>query len=164
MRIPTFFRRYSVWIVSSLIGIVAIWAVSQQSDVVLSIEKVMNKEEIHETGIDSLKPAQRAALDAWLNRYTKRVIRTVRKVDSAAAVGSRSSCEPAIESSISGDFNGWDGETVFKLSNGQIWEQAEMDMMSSYSYMPDITIYSTSGGCRMKVEDEDETILVKRIR
>src|SRR6202044_232769 len=35
------------------------------------------------------------------------------------------SCAPAIESSISGEFHGWDGETIFKLDNGQIWQQAE---------------------------------------
>ena len=73
-------------------------------------------------------------------------------------------CSPAIESTISGDFKGWDGETIFKLDNGQIWEQAEYDYMYSYSYRPDVTIYETRAGCRMKVEDEEETILVKRIK
>ena len=33
----------------------------------------------------------------------------------------------AIETEIEGDFNGWDGETIFKLANGQIWQQAEYD-------------------------------------
>ncbi len=26
-------------------------------------------------------------------------------------------------SRISGDFSGWDGETVFRLENGQVWRQ-----------------------------------------
>jgi hypothetical protein len=34
----------------------------------------------------------------------------------------------------------------------------------SDEWIPDVTIYQTSAGCRMKVEDESETILVKRIR
>jgi hypothetical protein len=76
----------------------------------------------------------------------------------------RSSCTPAIEASISGEFHGWDGETIFKLDNGQIWQQAEYDYEYDYQYNPDVTIYSTSAGCKMKVEDEDETILVKRIK
>ena len=75
-----------------------------------------------------------------------------------------SGCSPAIETTISGDFNGWDGETIFKLDNGQIWQQAEYDYTYSYSYRPDVTIYAVSGGCRMKVEDEDETIMVKRVK
>jgi hypothetical protein len=73
-------------------------------------------------------------------------------------------CAPAIESTISGDFNGWEGETIFKLDNGQIWEQAEYSYMYSYQYRPDVTIYQTASGCRLKVEDEDETILVRKLR
>ena len=75
-----------------------------------------------------------------------------------------SSCAPTIESAISGDFEGRSGETIFKLDNGQIWQQAEYDYEYSYDYNPDVTIYETTAGCRMKVEGEDETILVKRIR
>ena len=76
----------------------------------------------------------------------------------------RSGCSPAIESSISGEFHGWDGETVFKLDNDQIWQQAEYDYEYEYEYHPDVTIYETSGGCKMKVEDMEETIFVKRIK
>ena len=76
----------------------------------------------------------------------------------------RTSCTPAVESSISGDVEGWDGETIFKLDNGQIWQQAVYDYTYFYEYYPDITIYQTSQGCRMKVEDEDETVVVKRIK
>jgi hypothetical protein len=81
-----------------------------------------------------------------------------------SAPSSQGPCVPAIESSISGEFHGWDGDTIFKLDNGQIWEQAEYEYTYSYSYHPDVTIYQTSSGCRMKVEDENETLIVKRIK
>jgi hypothetical protein len=73
-------------------------------------------------------------------------------------------CVPAIESAITGEVHGWDGETIFKLDNGQIWQQAEYDYTYFYEYHPDVTIYQTRSGCRMKVEDEEETIIVKRIK
>jgi hypothetical protein len=76
----------------------------------------------------------------------------------------RSSCSPAIGSSITGEVEGWSGETIFKLDNGQIWQQAESDYTYFYEYHPDVTIYETSAGCRMKVEDQEETVLVKRIK
>ncbi|SEB40441.1 hypothetical protein SAMN05443244_0309 [Terriglobus roseus] len=76
----------------------------------------------------------------------------------------RSMCTPAVESSISGEVEGWSGETIFKLDNGQIWQQAEYDYNYFYEYHPDVTIYETTSGCRMKVEDEGETLLVKRIK
>lgn len=75
-----------------------------------------------------------------------------------------SSCSPAIESAISGEVEGWSGETIFKLDNGQIWQQAAYDYTYFYAYHPDVTIYQTRAGCRMKVEDEEETVLVKRIK
>jgi hypothetical protein len=52
----------------------------------------------------------------------------------------RSSCTPAIESAITGEIKGWDGETIFKLDNGQIWQQAEYDYTYFYEYHPDVTI------------------------
>jgi hypothetical protein len=76
----------------------------------------------------------------------------------------RGSCSPAVESAITGEVHGWDGETVFKLHNGQIWQQAEYDYTYFYEYHPDVTIYATSGGCRLRVEDESDTVLVKRIK
>jgi hypothetical protein len=72
-------------------------------------------------------------------------------------------CVPAIESAITGEVEGWDGETIFKLDNGQIWQQAEYDYTYFYEYHPDVTIYQTRAGCRMKVEDETETVLVTRV-
>jgi hypothetical protein len=36
--------------------------------------------------------------------------------------------------------------------------------MYSYSYAPMVTIYQTASGCRMKVEDEEDSILVRRIK
>ena len=76
----------------------------------------------------------------------------------------RGGCVPAIESAVTGEVEGWDGETIFKLDNGQIWQQAEYDYTYFYEYHPDVTIYKTSAGCRMKVEGEEETVLVKRIK
>jgi hypothetical protein len=142
--------------------------ITAQQRHILSMEEVMTKSEFTESGVVSLSPAQRNALDSWLNRYTAHVVQVVaaREHSTATPKSDTSSgrCTPAIESAINGEFNGWDGETIFKLSNGQIWQQAEYDYMYSYSYSPDVTIYSTQSGCRMKVEDEDETIPVKRLK
>jgi hypothetical protein len=130
----------------------------------LTMTSVMTMDEFNSSGIGSLSKSQRAALDLWLNKYTAHVIRIITKADATTDSPSRGGCSPAIETTISGEFNGWEGETIFKLSNGQIWQQAEYSYTYSYAYMPEVTIYSTSSGCRMKVEDEEETILVKRLK
>jgi hypothetical protein len=141
---------------------------ARQPNSQLKIEDVMTVEEFTDSGISGLTMPQRKALNAWLNRYTEKVIALAAtqnaKERTRPSGNSKSDCVPAIETTIASDFNGWDGETIFKLDNGQIWEQAEYDYTYSYSYRPDVTIYQVSGGCRMKVADENETILVRRIR
>jgi hypothetical protein len=69
-----------------------------------------------------------------------------------------------IESRIDGDFNGWDGETVFALQNGQIWRQAAYDYYYQYAYNPSVLIYPASDGRRMKVDGADRTIPVERLQ
>ena len=135
----------------------------------LKMEEMMTAQELHDSGVSGLSPKQREALDRWLLRYTKLVIVQVQSSETQALTPPptrpvASKCTPAVESTILGEFSGWEGETIFKLDNGQIWEQAEYDYMYSYQYRPDVTIYAVSSGCRMKVADEDETILVRRIK
>jgi hypothetical protein len=70
----------------------------------------------------------------------------------------------AIESRIDGTFEGWDGDTIFKLQNGQIWQQAMYAYHYHYAYMPKVVIYKASGGWKMKVDGVDQAIAVKRIK
>ncbi|MBN2463855.1 MAG: hypothetical protein JXB43_09700 [Dehalococcoidia bacterium] len=70
----------------------------------------------------------------------------------------------AIESRIDGEFQGWDGETIFRLMNGQIWQQAEYSYLYHYAYMPRVTIFSVSGGYKMQVEGINKAIRVQRLR
>ena len=141
-----------------------------QDQSALTMDDVMTGRELKDTGVGQLSPQQRAALDAWLIRYTVRVAKAANAANAKTTASAptyaphSSSCSPAIESSIDGDFEGWSGETIFKLANGQIWQQASYDYTYSYSYAPEVTIYETSGGCRMSVKDETDTVLVKRIK
>ena len=84
-------------------------------------------------------------------------------MNSNTAAGCPSSSSRAIESEIDGEFEGWNGETIFKLSNGQIWQQDEYDYEYEYAYRPDVLIFRDGSYWKMKVEDMDETIKVKCI-
>lgn len=57
-----------------------------------------------------------------------------------------------IESQIDGDFNGWEGETIYRLTNGQAWRQSSYSYEYTYSYMPEVRIYNTGHGYKMQVE------------
>ena len=60
-----------------------------------------------------------------------------------------------IETQIDGDFEGWEGETIFKMMNGQIWQQSSYDYTYHYAYSPEVLIYEFNGSWIMRVEDLD---------
>ena len=69
-----------------------------------------------------------------------------------------------METLIDGAFDGWNGETIFKMMNGTIWQQAEYSYMYHYAYMPEVQIYEKGDGYYMKVENVDEEIRVNQIK
>ena len=70
----------------------------------------------------------------------------------------------AIETNIDGEFEGWEGETIFKMRNGSIWQQASYAYTYHYAYAPEVLIYSKNGTTYMRVEGVDSEIQVKRIK
>jgi hypothetical protein len=120
----------------------------------LQIQSLMTAAEFRNAGLNKLSDQELANLNDWLNVFAGQVAKTV----------SQRNTPDVIESQIDGDFNGWEGETIFKLTNGQIWQQAEYDYEYEYAFQPDITIYKTAAGYKMKVEGMDDQILVKRIK
>lgn len=69
-----------------------------------------------------------------------------------------------IETQISGEFKGWQGETIFKMMNGQIWQQSTYAYIYHYAYSPSVLIYEFKGSWIMKVEDVDETLQVTKLK
>lgn len=67
-----------------------------------------------------------------------------------------------IESKIHGEFKGWDGESKYQLSNGQIWQQSVYKYEYVYAYMPDAVIYNPGSGYVMSVAGT--TAQVRRLR
>lgn len=75
-----------------------------------------------------------------------------------------SQIESVIESQINGDFNGFEGETILKLMNGQIWQQSEYYYHYHYSYMPNVVIYNTGSIFKMKVDGVDRAVGVIKLK
>lgn len=68
-----------------------------------------------------------------------------------------------IHSRIDGEFSGWEGDTVVKLENGQVWQQSEYWYHYHYAYMPRVTI-SNEGGYKMSVEGISKKVRVERLK
>jgi hypothetical protein len=92
-----------------------------------------------------------------------------RDVSGPAARGAQSSRPAAqaaevIDSQIDGEFTGWDGETVFRLMNGQIWQQASYAYTYHYAFMPKVLIFRAGGGYQMQVDGVEGRIAVRQLR
>ena len=75
-----------------------------------------------------------------------------------------SSNNQIIESKVEGDFEGFEGETIIQLVNGQVWQQSEYWYHYHYSFMPQVFIYNQGGIYKMKVDGVDQSVGVTRLR
>jgi len=78
--------------------------------------------------------------------------------------GGRSSNGDVIKSNIEGSFEGFKGETIIKLMNGQIWQQVDYYYYYYYAFMPEVLIYKSGSAYRMKVKGIDKAIKVKKLK
>ena len=124
----------------------------------VSIAHLMTAEEIEATGIRELEPAQLAALSAWLDRYQQAVAQRV--IESAEEDFTPSGA--TIETRIEGGFDGWVGDTIFRLANGQIWQQVSPSAKYYTAEAPHVTI--TRSPYLMHVDGVSIDIEVRRIK
>jgi hypothetical protein len=136
----------------------------------VELRKLMTPAQFNQAGLTKLTPPELLALEEWLGVYTEAVAQVCArakanpKYPTAPSLPAPVTSPQVIETCIEDEFEGWEGETIFTLCNGQIWQQSEYAYMYHYSYRPDVVIYRTSSGYRMKVEDVSETIGVERIK
>ena len=69
-----------------------------------------------------------------------------------------------IESRIDDDFEGYDYGNIYKLRNGQIWEQTSSHYRYRYKYAPEVIIYKRNGSYLMQVDGLDDSVSVVRLR
>lgn len=83
--------------------------------------------------------------------------------NSQGAEGS-SSGSGYFESRIDGEFNGFDGDTIIPLVNGQVWQQSDYAYHYRYSYSPKVIVFQKNGRYQMQVEGIDESVGVTRLK
>jgi len=121
----------------------------------IKIEKLMSSSEFKVCGLNKLSNIELGKLNEWLLSYTLSVM----------AFGSVLSSPDVIESCIEGDFEDWEGDTIFILANGQIWQQVSYDYEYHYAYRPEVTIIKMNNNRYMMiVEGMDEKIYVERLK
>lgn len=131
-----------------------------------ALDRVVSRAKQQVLGLDKLSPEQRAGLAKLLNEtYQLGVATKEKQVEAARRVApSVAPAAQVIESKIEGEFEGWSGETVIKLINGHIYQQVEYYYFYRYAFMPNVIIYNSELGLRMKVDGVDRPVAVRRLR
>lgn len=118
---------------------------------IVDLQGIMTSREFDKAGLNKLSPDEMQSLNTWVSEFVFDLLRS-------------DGCSIAIESKINGDFEGWSGETIVRLMNGQIWQQASYRYKYAYKYSPDVIVFSSSGGCKMLVEGMDDPVSVRQLR
>ncbi len=143
-----------------------------------SLEEQMSGKEFTTTGLDKLTPDELEALNNWIRRHSVATLDQPKGGSYTADAGtegdqrgfknkndSKEDRSP-INSRIKGNFSGWNGQTVFVLENGMIWEQADKGKFWVKDVQnPEITIKpGFLGTWNLFTEGHNSSCKVKRIQ
>jgi len=145
------------------------------------LRDAMTVNQFRKAGLDGLSAEQMTALNSWVKSslHAKDETPTVSQAplpapvaapsaSTAAAFGAAmlapSTPEPKkIESRISGSFTGWSGKTLFRLENGQVWQQAEPGVFAAKMQDPTVVIKKLAFGYLLTIPGDSDTVFVRRI-
>jgi len=142
-----------------------------------SFEEQMTGKEFAAAGLNKLTKQELEALNDWIRRHSvatldtpktgAKTVSSGKDQDSAKAEDDKKEKErTTITSTIKGEFNGWDGQTVFTLANGMIWAQADKDKFYTKEIKNPVAIIEPGmfGTWRLHIEGFDSDCRVKRIQ
>lgn len=70
----------------------------------------------------------------------------------------------AFEAHIDGEFNGFEYGRLYKLQNGQVWEQTNFSLTLNLGLSPKVTFWKVESVWNMKVDGVDDPVTVRQIR
>lgn len=132
----------------------------------ITLDQLVPANKQKQLGFDKLSAEQRAEVV----KLIQEIYQVGEEQGKKAALASKSSgaavtsAPSVIETQVDGDFDGWDGDTIVKLMNGQIWQQTEYYYHYHYAFMPKVLIYRSGGGYKMKVDGVEKAVGVVPLR
>lgn len=163
------------------------------ADKPMDVRDLMTANEFHSAGLDKLTSQELATLNAWLASHIQPAVSAgaasapasspvaaptmpvavPTPAPSAASAGSFGQemlsgdqrGEPKrIEGHILGTFTGWTGNTVFKLDNGQVWQQTDSGTYQTRLENPAVVIKRLNFGYLLTLTGHGATVFVKRVQ
>lgn len=157
-----------------------------------ALREVMGERVYRQSGIEALSPEQLRVLETWILDHTvdttavdeAPAARPEQDEDRGSEAGESVASMPAAEpprrqpreqreedtpsvvrSRIDGHFDGWRRNgTLFRLQNGQIWEQRQPGTFVTNLESPEVIIRENRFGHTMEVPAIDRKVHVRRVR
>lgn len=147
------------------------------------LEDILTADQFRGAGLNTLSPDQMVTLNGWLTTYLRSqtassVIPPTPLVaptpapsvatgpaSFGAVMLKTSKYEPeSIHTTIVGKFTGWSGSTIFKLANGQVWQQSSPDDYETEMQNPEVVLKKLSLGYLLTLPGHGQTVFVVRIQ
>ena len=119
----------------ALLGLVLGSSASAQTAPLITVDKVMTGEQLQMTGVNTLTPVQRSALDRWLSDYTV-------KLFQLAKTPAPEKVAPSTPTSYLGSSGGhWikskvDDGAMIILEDGSMWQIDSVDRVDTALWLP----------------------------
>jgi hypothetical protein len=176
-----------------LVAIALLFAVGMNAPArAASLKEVLTPEEFRRAGLDKLTPDELAFLSARLlvEPTSPSASAPVARAEIAGQPSSAVAPSPApapdvfgreheierqtvrqpgvpkrVEARLVGHFGGWSGRTVFKLENGQVWQQAEPGEFVAEADSPTVIVRRGAlGAYYLRIDGYGTEVKVKRLK
>jgi hypothetical protein len=139
----------------------------------VELERTLTREQLHETGLDTLTPQQLARLNQLLREAHEAAPAAAHAAGTAEAAPSRE--EPravpmdldvrTIKSRLRGTIDGWAPGTEFRLENGQTWKvlKGEMTLRQPLDAPEILVVPGVAGRWFLQVHEDYPKARVYRI-
>jgi len=88
----------------------------------------------------------------------------VERVSEDSSRTSQKNPDTIIKDMVNGYWQGWQGKTIVKLMNGQIWEQVGPWASAAARMNPQVLLVKKGAQYHMQVDGESSAVLVRRLR
>ena len=128
------------------------------------VRALMTPEEFKAAGLERLSPSELEALNRWLLHHTARQASELRQHSELVSEEIRKVEREGVRTRIVGEFNGWDGDTIFRLENGQVWKQRLPGNWHYRASAPEVELSKNfMGYWILRVVEADRAVGVTRI-
>lgn len=129
------------------------------------VRALMTADEFEAAGLERLSPSELESLSRWLLRHTARQASDLRQDSESVKQEIRKVEEEGVRTRIAGEFRGWEGDTLFRLENGQVWKQRLPGQWRYSASAPEVELSKNFMGYWMlRVLDADRSVGVTRIK